>query len=234
MSITELKRLKKGRIKADGVIEFDPQLTVLAGINGSGKSSIINRIFIESHTKGAWAHEGLKEELEIVADGDYKVYHYSNSKDNFNNRDFQNESRGGDSSGSIIGFVEGLANRFDTSAQSEGQASRRSLLAFFDALEHEVLPENKMKGIKSVVLLDEIDSGLSIPTMNAYMHCIMSLVSRFDVQIILSTNSFEFTKLGPVLYVDTLEYETHSTYEEFAERMMVQQSLFLENEWDVF
>lgn len=147
----------------------DQRVIPLFGPNGVGKSTLIKEL--EKH-----------QEVTIITDGiQTECYSYQNARDNY--RDRQPRS-----------YLESfdpcfMAAKLDAQSISEGQSIIYSMFDLLDGLRPsgQLAPQ---EGVHKLILLDEIDSGMSIDNIDTTMRKIKNLIrKRDDLQFIFSFNS---------------------------------------------
>lgn len=167
----------------DFTILPDPRIIPLFGPNGIGKSTLIKNI-----QKGNSESSGIKIDR---TNNKMFVYSYQNSSDNFKVRRPRTYSESFD--------PRFLNSVFDAKGVSEGQSIVYSMFDLLDGLK----PGPNMfgsedKDTETLVLLDEIDSGLSIDNIDVVMRKLKYILSRRkDIQIIMSFNSPRVLKHFP-------------------------------------
>jgi len=149
--------------------KFNDRLNILLGGNGSGKSSLIHL---------------LEKQECCTVDGENIILSYRNSKDNDSKND---PSPFGNSSN----YAQDLARRFHVSSISEGQSIIYSISKFIHKLETSLETNVEQH---HVVLLDEIDSGLSCDHVNVVLWLISDLLDRFPgrLQFFVATNMYHW------------------------------------------
>lgn len=141
----------------------------LFGPNGAGKSTLIKNL-------------ADKDEIKCEMDPGIKTKYYSyiNSRDNFKTREPRSYEEAFD--------IMFMRRKWDAGTLSEGQSILYSVLDLLDGLKNGDIPAED--GIDYTIILDEIDSGLSIDNIDMVMKKIRTLVNkRTDVQIIFSFNN---------------------------------------------
>ena len=154
---------------------FTSRVVPLFGPNGVGKSTLISAI--ESR------------DVDLTYDNKVKIYAYCNSRDNFKVRRARTMFEDFDPA-----FI---VARMNAQLISEGQSLIYSMLDLLDGFMKNggLKPES---GVDNLVLLDEIDSGISIDVIDFVMHKIKYVVrTRSDVQFIFSFNSPRVLKHFP-------------------------------------
>lgn len=147
--------------------QFKDRIVPLFGPNGVGKSTLIQSL--------------EKKHLDVKWDRPTMFFVYQNARDNFKVRQARNY---------MESFDPGFLNaRFDAKAISEGQSVIYSMFDLLDGFmkNGQLTPE---EGKDYLVLLDEIDSGMSIDNIDTTMRKIKHISrTRPDVQFIFSFNS---------------------------------------------
>lgn len=155
--------------------QFSNNVVPLFGPNGIGKSTLIHAL----ETKA----------VNTVLSRTTMIYSYQNGRDNFKIRQARTYSEAFD--------PRFLNSKFDAQSISEGQSIIYSMFDLLDGLN----PSGELKvedGIDILILLDEIDSGMSIDNVDKTMRKIKWLVNkRDDLQFILSFNSPRVLKHFP-------------------------------------
>ena len=154
----------------------DKRMILLFGPNGAGKSTLLNQIITSASNPD-------RSEIEVIRDQNrMSIYTYFNRTDNFRCRRSRSLAEEYD--------INMLADRFNANSVSEGQSIVYSVIDLLIGL----TPGKKMftvaNGVQSLVILDEIDSGLSIDNIDLFMRKIKNILKkRDDVQFIMSFNS---------------------------------------------
>ncbi len=188
----------------------DKRIAPLFGPNGAGKTTIlkaiddtidilsgedspqnaISRLVADLRHKGdeeAYLKSLIDRDLKskglvIESDGTpMRVLRYFNKSDNLRHRQARNYMESFDPF-----FIKG---RWDAQSVSEGQSIVYSLFDLFDLIG---TGKNALKeeGHQLLVLLDEIDSGLSLDNIGMFMRKLKnSLKKRNDIQVIFSFNN---------------------------------------------
>ena len=158
--------------------QFENNVIPLFGPNGVGKSTLINGL--------------INQSLNIKSSKPGICYSYQNSKDNFKTRQARNLPE------SFDPFF--LNMKFNSQYISEGQSIIYSMFDLLDAFKKNGAFEYH-KDKDSIVLLDEIDSGMSIDNIDTTMRKI-KYISRIrdDIQIIMSFNSPRVLKWFPEVF----------------------------------
>ena len=156
--------------------QFKSRVVPLFGPNGAGKSTLIKGI--EDHS------------IHIDRDDrDLEIFSYQNSRDNFKSRKARNLFEEYD--------PRYMNARFDAQLVSEGQSVIYSMLDLLDGF----MKNGQLKCENNhdyLVLLDEIDSGISIDVIDFIMRKIKYIIkTRTDVQFIFSFNSPRVLKHFP-------------------------------------
>lgn len=180
----------------------DPRIVPLFGPNGAGKTTLLKALEKKCSREPFSAKEsGLI--LEHTEQAMY-LFAYRNSTDNFRNR----ESR------SIMESYDPyfINARFDASSVSEGQSIIFSAIDLLDGLKPGK-KSFKQEGTGMLVLLDELDSGMSIDNIDLCMRKIKYALSRSgdDLQIFLAFNSPRVLKHFPYV-ISLYDGEVHEMH----------------------
>lgn len=137
--------------------------------------------------------------VRIEGDKDFIIKAYTNSFDNVrNNQNKQLDNR--------RDFVKAI----NAKSFSEGQAIIHYVLSFL----YDIKEMNTEKDI--IVLLDEVDSGLSVENINMLLWQIKEIVESKNVFFFISSNHYHFTKaIRNVLSMYDGKYITINNYEEY-------------------
>lgn len=106
-------------------------------------------------------------------------------------------------------YTEDLFDLYLTNERSEGENVVHSFLVWAESIPY-----------GSIVLIDELDSGLSIDNLNGVGHVIASLISEKKCQVIMSINSWHFVYCFDdhlVSLVDGKKVNFNRDYEKFIE-----------------
>lgn len=178
------------------------QLTIVSGCNGAGKTTFLKEIMkcCVDDKKEERTFNDTKQTLELVYDKPIKINSYSNSENNYTNID-PNNRRQNDYIKNCLGIV-------NTSRKSEGEAM---IFSFLDYIESNDINND------SVLLIDEIDSGLSADALNGLSCVLKNMYDQNGIQIIITSNNyyFPFVFKNNILDVTTGEYVKIKSFEEF-------------------
>ena len=200
--ITNIKISNKENNILDDILipkEFDlsdlpnKKLVLLHGANGVGKSTLIDAIKMSDFIipEGKSPKElNIKElrkykdpyynSLIIARDDEYKdfrILKYRNSKDSYASIDLNRDND-----------ISSIVLYFDSRCLSEGQNVALSIYDYLRALDEFLNTE--FKDIFVIVLLDEIDSGISCDNIESIMNMIKRIIKNHDnIQIFMSFNN---------------------------------------------
>ena len=178
---------------------FENKVIPLFGPNGIGKSTLIQAI-------------KSKKEIDVKIGGaeGTVVYSYENGTDNFKIRRARSYAESFD--------PVFMLSKLNAQSVSEGQSIIYSMFDLLDALYPGKPLDEKEKD--TLVLLDEIDSGLSIDNIDITMRKIKYIVRKRDnVQFIFSFNSPRVLKHFPEVLsmYDGTKIELHTDEDMLAE-----------------
>lgn len=216
--ITKIKNIKNPLLLFKNTIELKPGINLLGGGNGVGKTTLLREINQWAKSKGLWESSErfanlftTKEEtmataakcLNILVDSDGKTKRclfWQNAKDNhrFVKPDFFKPEMGQ------------IQRYYDAGERSEGENIVVSFLSWLDELQ---LSDT------DVVLVDEIDSGLSVDACNGIIAAMLSATKKTGCQFIVTCNSFHFPYVcgGMVNLLDGSTVSFESSYTKFCE-----------------
>ena len=141
------------------------RLNILFGGNGVGKTILLNGIKNRS--------------LELKTDKEIHILSYSNSVDNFRKIDKPCYKNTGNA----------LLQKIHANSLSEGQSIIYTLMSFLEYVKSFAESEDKT----IVVLLDEIDSGLSAENINMVIHLLIEMLNNYsNLQFFISSNHYHF------------------------------------------
>lgn len=169
------------------------KINILFGGNGVGKSTFLN---------------GLKENsFEIESKKPIKIFSYTNSLDNKKI-----------SKNNAIEKHTDIIKIYNSSQYSEGQAMIHFFRPFLLDVE-DYARNNTTEDI--VVLIDEMDSGLSIENINMLLHLIVDMCNEFkNIQFFISTNHYHYTYVfKEVLNMYDGTWIRIESYEEYFQRL---------------
>lgn len=169
------------------------KINILFGGNGVGKSTFLN---------------GLKENsFEIESKKPIKIFSYTNSLDNKKI-----------SKNNVIEKYTDIIKIYNSSQYSEGQAMIHFFRPFLLDVE-DYARNNTTEDI--VVLIDEMDSGLSIENINMLLHLIVDMCNEFkNIQFFISTNHYHYTYVfKEVLNMYDGTWIRIESYEEYFQRL---------------
>lgn len=154
------------------------QVTLLFGGNGIGKSSLIKGIL-------------RQKEVKFNCNKETKLYSYINTEQNFRNMEKNSNLSYKDMFNPYF-----LEQKYDASELSEGQSIIYSLQDIF-----ELCKQIKENNNDSVILLDEIDSGLSVDNVEYLSNKIKETTDKYsNIQFIIAFNNFEFCRNFPKVF----------------------------------
>lgn len=169
------------------------RLNILFGGNGVGKTTLLNGI--------------ANNKLELNTDKELIIKSYVNSRDNFRHIDKTNYKN--------IGIA--AIQKMNANNLSEGQSIIYSLLAYLENTK-KIAEENPDKTV--VLILDEVDSGLSAENINMILHMILELLEIKNTQLFISTNHYHFVHVfKKVFSMYTGELIMLNSYEEYYEAL---------------
>lgn len=183
--------------KTKGILLFDEvknvkKLNILFGGNGVGKTTFLNAI------------KDNKLSFELDNEKDVLIKSFTNSIDNMKINSQQKE----------LSSTRDVVKLFNSNSFSEGQSIIHYVLSFlYDIKELETDKQ-------IVVLLDEVDSGLSVENINMLLWQIKDLIDTKNVQFFISSNHYHFVyAFKNVLNMYDGKYIKIESYEEYFERL---------------
>lgn len=182
------------------------KINILFGGNGSGKSTLLQYI-----------EESLEEgSANIKRDSTKKhlVHKYYNSKHN----DRLNNPNGFSSSGKDYGTA--LLQKVEALEVSEGQSIMYSFTLWLQGVQKLITNDTE-----HVILIDEIDSGLSCDHVNVMLHILNDcFFSKSNVQVFIASNAFHWVYvMKKVFSMYTGTMIRINSYEEFFKIQMDKQ-----------
>ena len=196
------------------------KLTLLCGGNGSGKTTVIRSL------------SGNRDCTDIPKS--LCVYEYRNSEDNYLNSTTEHSLRGFDEQ-SIKMYAEYRNTHDMMHGMSEGEAS---VCSSEDAVSL-IKEVNELRHQEGLVLLDELDSGLSIDKIRDLCSRMKkAMLTGMTCQVIMSFNSYEMykcfkgfkSKSGEMLAKTISMYDgsevCFSSYEEYCDWICENQSKY--------
>ena len=147
--------------------EANPKkINILFGGNGVGKTTFLNGI--------------INNTLKIESNNKYETLSFVNSQNNFRHNNPIPSDRQ---------FNNKLIQKIEAKKMSEGQSIVFSLTNFFEEV------KNRLNNTQNtvVVILDEVDSGLSAENINMILHFIAEINNSYsNVQFFISSNAYHF------------------------------------------
>ena len=134
-----------------------------------------------------------------------------------NNKDLSNNIRlrEGYKAFNLYSFSISIFSMISSSSLSEGQSIIFSIQDFLEYLENNLPYEND---VSNVILMDEIDSGLSVDNIKYVMDRVNNILSeRKDIQMFISFNNYAVCENNPnnVLSMYTGKYIKINGYRQF-------------------
>lgn len=183
------------------------QITLLFGANGVGKSSLIKGIL-------------KQKEIKFNCDKETKLYSYINNEQNFRNMNKNSNLSYEDMFNPYL-----INKKYNANELSEGQSIIYSLQDIF-----ELCVQIKDDSNDSVILLDEIDSGLSIDNVEYLSDKIKEITDKYsNIQFIIGFNNFEFCRNFPKVFnMYNGKYITIESYEQYRNIINSNREMLLE------
>ena len=183
------------------------QVTLLFGANGVGKSSLIKGIL-------------KQKEIKFNCDKEIKLYSYINNEQNFRNMNKNSNLSYEDMFNPYL-----INKKYNADELSEGQSIIYSLQDIF-----ELCMQIKDDSNDSVILLDEIDSGLSIDNVDYLSDKIKEITDKYsNIQFIIAFNNFEFCRNFPKVFnMYNGKYITIESYEQYRNIINSNREMLLE------
>lgn len=169
------------------------QVTLLLGGNGVGKSSLINSII---------SRNGITAETT----GDTTLFSYINSQQNFREMIRNKNLSYKDHYDPYV-----IARKFAAEELSEGQSIVFSIQDIFKLCEQ--IEDNE----DALILLDEVDSGLSIDNVEYIANTLKKIAEEQpNIQFVIAFNNYEFCRVfNDVFNMYTGEWMTIDSYETY-------------------
>lgn len=165
------------------------KLNILFGGNGVGKTTLLKGI--------------INNTLDLETDKELIIKSYINSQNNFRHI-------------SQVVYKDigtALLQKTNANKMSEGQSIIYTLLAYIEDARNEAI-QNPDKTV--ILLLDEIDSGLSAENINLILHMLCDLLNIENIQIFISTNHYHFVHVfKKVFNMYTGKVSEFNSYEEY-------------------
>ena len=183
------------------------QVTLLFGANGVGKSSLIKGIL-------------KQKEIKFNCDKEIKLYSYINNEQNFRNMNKNSNLSYEDMFNPYL-----INKKYNADELSEGQSIIYSLQDIF-----ELCMQIKDDSNDSVILLDEIDSGLSIDNVDYLSDKIKEITDKYsNIQFIITFNNFEFCRNFPKVFnMYNGKYINIESYEQYRNIINSNREMLLE------
>ena len=183
------------------------QVTLLFGANGVGKSSLIKGIL-------------KQKEIKFNCDKEIKLYSYINNEQNFRNMNKNSNLSYEDMFNPYL-----INKKYNADELSEGQSIIYSLQDIF-----ELCMQIKDDSNDSVILLDEIDSGLSIDNVDYLSDKIKEITDKYsNIQFIITFNNFEFCRNFPKVFnMYNGKYVNIESYEQYRNIINSNREMLLE------
>lgn len=183
------------------------QVTLLFGANGVGKSSLIKGIL-------------KQKEIKFNCDKEIKLYSYINNEQNFRNMNKNSNLSYEDMFNPYL-----INKKYNAEELSEGQSIIYSLQDIF-----ELCMQIKDDSNDSVILLDEIDSGLSIDNVDYLSDKIKEITDKYsNIQFIITFNNFEFCRNFPKVFnMYNGKYINIESYEQYRNIINSNREMLLE------
>lgn len=167
-------------------IKIESSINILFGGNGVGKSSFLEAI--------------ATNKAKIESNANYEIMFYKNSTDNAKSNKMKE-----------LGTTSDFVKAINSIHYSEGQASIHHILSFLEDVKDKTKKDNNI-----VMLMDEIDSGLSVENINMLMWLINELIDTGKVQTYIATNHYHWIYVYKnVINLYTGKYLKIDTYEEY-------------------
>lgn len=185
-------RVKKDSFEEDILLfksaKFN-KLNILFGGNGVGKTTLLNGI--------------TNKKLDMDISKELIIKTYINSRDNFRHINKANYKN----------YGVALVQKVNANEMSEGQSIIYSLMAYIEDAK-DIANKNKDKTV--VLVLDEIDSGLSAENINMILHILLEFLEIDNTQLFLSSNHYHFVYVfKKVFNMYTGKVVEFNSYEEY-------------------
>lgn len=185
-------RVKKDSFEEDVLLfksaKFN-KLNILFGGNGVGKTTLLNGI--------------ANNKLDMDISKELIIKTYVNSRDNFRHINKANYKN----------YGVALLQKVNANEMSEGQSIIYSLMTYIENAK-DIANKNKDKTV--VLVLDEIDSGLSAENINMILHILLEFLEIDNTQLFLSSNHYHFVYVfKKVFNMYTGKVVEFNSYEEY-------------------
>lgn len=194
---------KENKILMFNSCKCNKNLNLLFGANGVGKTSFLKYIDKCTNNKDLSNNIRLREGYKA-----FNLYSFSNSDNNY--REVGRSSNFG-----IYPEAHSIVKKYAASSLSEGQSIIFSIQDFLEYLENNLPYENE---VSNVILMDEIDSGLSVDNIKYVMDRVNNIINeRKDIQMFISFNNYAVCENNPnnVLSMYTGKYIKINGYRQF-------------------
>lgn len=173
-------------------IEINPGLTVLVGCNGSGKTTL------------------LKQIKRIVMDKGIRCMNYDNVSNNKHNTI---------ADAAYLGDFDIVAQQY---CSSEGEGIIQNIGRLAGQIGNAVTMCKGCNEKELFILIDAVDSGLSVDTIDEIKRDLFDLVLEepLDVYLIVSANDYTMVRNEQCFDVYTGNYKTFKDYEDYYKFIM--------------
>ena len=194
-------------------IKFCSTLNLLYGCNGIGKSSLLRTIRDRFELKKfdrMEVSEDVLERAKVQKDEDLQKFFISSSVNEYGlHTYFDSSDNLGTNHPAMNADIDAMVRHFNVKFISEGESIVESFLEFIE--------KNKSKFEEgNTILIDEIDSGLSVEYINMILNVIIDIINKHKVQFIIGINNYHWIyRVKQYIDMSTGKFVECNSYDEF-------------------